>query len=123
MRKSVKKITTIRREVDEVERRISREEALESMKKDPKERLRVNEMLMSLLFWLDSVRSVDLGVRDCQKSVIKREIALQEFLDSIVADGQTLTLGGEVDEAFDSSEIGEKEGKVSESEVEISGAN
>ena len=89
----------------------------------PKERLRVNEMLMSLLFWLDSVRSVDLGVRDCQKSVIKREIALQEFLDSIVADGQTLTLGGEVDEAFNSSEIGEKEGKVSESEVEISSAN
>ena len=123
MRKSVKKIAAIRRGVDEVERWISREEALELMKKDPKERLRVNEMLMSLLFWLDSVRSVDLGVRDCQKSVIKREIALQEFLDSIVADGQTLTLGGEVDEAFDSSEIGEKEGKVSESEVEISGAN
>ena len=44
-------------------------------------------------------------------------------MDSIVVDGQTLTLGGEVDEAFDSSEIGEKEGKVSESEVEISGAN
>ena len=89
MRKSVKKIAAIRREVDEVERWISREEALELMKKDPKERLRVNEMLMSLLFWLDSVRSVDLGVRDCQKSVIKREIALQEFLDSIVVDGQT----------------------------------
>ena len=123
MRKSVKKIAAIRREVDEVERWISREEALELMKKDPKERLRVNEMLMSLLFWLDSVRSVDLGVRDCQKSEIKRAIALQEFLDSIVADGQTLTLGGEVDEASDSSKIGEKEGKVSESKVEISGAN
>ena len=65
MRKSVKKITTIRREVDEVERRISREDALESMKKDSKERLRVNEMLMSLLFRLDSVRGIDLGVRGC----------------------------------------------------------
>ena len=93
------------------------------MKKDPKERLRVNEMLMSLLFRLDSVRGIDLGVRDCRKSVIKRAIALQEFLDSIVVDGQTLTLGGEVDEAFDSFEIREKEGKVSEFEVEISGAN
>ena len=123
MRKSVKKITTIKREVDEVERQISREEALESMKKDPKERLRVNEMLMSLLFRLDLVRGIDLGVRDCRKSVIKRAIALQEFLDSIVTDGQTLTLGGEVDEASDSSEIGEKEGKVSEFEVEILGAN
>ena len=48
---------------------------------------------------------------------------LQEFLDSIVADGQTITLGGEVDETSDSSEIGEKEGKVSEFEVEILGAN
>ena len=123
MRKSVKKIATIRREVNEVERRISREEALELMKKDPKERLRVNEMLMSLLFRLDSVRGIDSGVRDCQKSVIKRAIALQEFLDSIIADGQTITLGGEVNEASDSSEIEEKEGKVSESEVEISGAN
>ena len=76
MRKSVKKIATIRREVDEVERRISREEALELMKKDPKERLRVNELLMSLLFRLDSVRGIDSGVRVCQKSVIKRAIAL-----------------------------------------------
>ncbi|KAK7824827.1 bag family molecular chaperone regulator 5, partial [Quercus suber] len=121
VRKSVKKIAAIRREVDEAERRISREEALESMKNDPKERLRVNETLMSLLFRLDSVRGVDSGVRDCRKSVIKRAIALQEFLDSIVADEQTL--GDDVDEASDSSEIGGKQGKVSESEVEISGAN
>ena len=119
----MKKIAAIRREVDEVERQILREKALESMKKDPKKRLRLNETLMSLLFKLDSVRGVGSGVRNCRKSVIKRAIALQEFLDSIVADGQTLTLGGEVDEASDSSEIGEKEGKVSEFEVEISSAN
>ena len=80
-------------------------------------------MLMRLLFRLDSVKGVDSGVRDCRKSVIKRAIALQEFLDSIVVDGQTLTLGGEVDEVSDSSEIGEMEGKVSEFEVEIFGAN
>ncbi|XP_030970865.1 uncharacterized protein LOC115991297 [Quercus lobata] len=119
----MKKITAIRREVDKVERWISREEALESMKQDPKERLRVNKTLMSLLYKLDLVRGINSGVRDCRKSVIKRAIALQEFLDTIVADGQTLTLGGEVDEASDSSEIREKEGKVSESKVEISGAN
>nr|POE67705.1 bag family molecular chaperone regulator 5, mitochondrial [Quercus suber] len=82
------------------------------MKKNPKERLRVNETLMSLLFRLDSVRGVDSGLGIA--SVIKRAIALQEFLDSIVADGQTLTLGGEVDEVSDSFEIGE----ISESEVE-----
>uniref|UniRef100_A0A7N2R9A2 BAG domain-containing protein n=1 Tax=Quercus lobata TaxID=97700 RepID=A0A7N2R9A2_QUELO len=91
------------------------------MKKDPKERLGVNKTLMSLLFRLDSCE--DLGVRDCRKIVIKRAIALQEFLDSIVANGQTLTLGGEVDEAFDSSEIGEKECTIFESKVEISSTN
>ncbi|KAK7823639.1 bag family molecular chaperone regulator 5 [Quercus suber] len=80
------------------------------MKKDPKERLRVNETLMSLLFRLDSVRGVDSGLGIA--SVIKRAIALQEYLDSIVANGQPLTLGGEVDEASDSSEIEEKEGEV-----------
>ena len=83
----------------------------------------MNETLMSLLFKLDLVRGFDSGVRDCPKSVIKRAIVLQEFLDSIVAYGQTITLGGEVDEKSDSSEIGEKEGKVSEFEVEILGAN
>nr|POE52857.1 bag family molecular chaperone regulator 5, mitochondrial [Quercus suber] len=80
------------------------------MKKDPKERLRVNETLMSLLFRLDSVRGVDSGLGIA--SVIKRAIALQEYLDSIVANGQPLTLGGEVDEASDSSEIEEKEGEA-----------
>ena len=116
----MKKIAATKREVDEVGKRISKKENLESIRSDPKERLRVNETLMSLLFRLDSVRGIDSGVRDCRKSVIKRAIALQEFLDSIVADGQTL---GDVDEATDSSEIGEKQGKVSEPEVEISGAN
>ncbi|KAK2636850.1 hypothetical protein Ddye_031642 [Dipteronia dyeriana] len=84
VRKSVKKIAEIRAEVEEIERRISEKETIELIGRDSKVRLGVNEKLMSLLFKLDSVRGVDSGVRDCRKAVIKKTIALQEILDSIV---------------------------------------
>lgn len=85
VRKSFKKIAEIRSEVEEIEKRISKEETIGSIGRDSKERLRINEMLMSLLFRLDSVRGVDSGVRDCRKTVIKKVIALQEFLDAVVS--------------------------------------
>ena len=121
----MKKIAAIKREVDEVEKRISKKENLESIRSDPKERLRVNETLMSLLFRLDSVRGVDSGVRDCRKSVIKKTIALQELLDAIVAGEETI--GAVDEEASDSDSEAdntdhqtlENRGKVSVSEVEV----
>ncbi|KAL5760253.1 hypothetical protein ACOSP7_018765 [Xanthoceras sorbifolium] len=84
VRKCVKKIAEIRAEVEEIEMRMSEKETVELIQRDSKERLRVNETLMSLLFKLDSVRGVDSGVRDCRKAVIKRTIALQEILDSVM---------------------------------------
>lgn len=88
VRKSVKKIAAIREEVDAVERKISRRETVESIRRDAKERLRMNETLMNLLLRLDSVRGVDSGVRDFRKAVIKKAIALQERIDAIVAGNQ-----------------------------------
>ncbi|KAF5726647.1 hypothetical protein HS088_TW22G00328 [Tripterygium wilfordii] len=72
------------------------------MKKDSKERLKVNETLMSLLFRLDSIRGVDSGVRDCRKSVIKKAIALQEMVDSIVVSGNHFESG--IDAVVDSDD-------------------
>ncbi|KAF8018392.1 hypothetical protein BT93_H3319 [Corymbia citriodora subsp. variegata] len=89
VRRSVRRIAAVRREVDEVERRISTPEAAELMRRDEKERLKVSETLMSLLFRLDSVRGVDAGVRECRKAVIRRTIALQERVDAIVAGGSS----------------------------------
>lgn len=82
VRKSVKKIQEIRGEVEEIEKRISTGEAIDLIARDSRERLKFNEMLMSLLFRLDSIRGVDSGVRDYRKAVIKKAIALQEFLDA-----------------------------------------
>ncbi|KAJ6703198.1 BAG DOMAIN CONTAINING PROTEIN EXPRESSED [Salix viminalis] len=66
-------------------RRILMKETVDVVRRDQKEKLKINEMLMSLLFKLDSVRGVDFGVRDCRKAVIKKAIALQETVDSIDA--------------------------------------
>ncbi|KAK3035843.1 hypothetical protein RJ639_032980 [Escallonia herrerae] len=83
VRKSVKKIVSIKNDVDSIEVRVSKPETVALIQKDPKERVRVNETLMGLLFKLDSVRGVDSGVRDFRKGVIKKAIALQERVDDI----------------------------------------
>uniref|UniRef100_A0A6M2F154 BAG domain-containing protein n=1 Tax=Populus davidiana TaxID=266767 RepID=A0A6M2F154_9ROSI len=85
VRKSMKKILATKRQVDEIEKRILMKETVELMRRDQKEKLKINEMLMSLLLKLDSVRGVDSGVRDSRKAVIKKAIALQETVDSIAA--------------------------------------
>ncbi|OMO57118.1 IQ motif, EF-hand binding site [Corchorus capsularis] len=98
VRKSMKKIKAIREEVNDIERRVSNKETVDLLRNDSKERLKVNEMLMSLLFKLDSVRGVDSGVRDCRKSVIKKAIALQELVDAIVSGQQSLDSNNDNDE-------------------------
>ncbi|KAL3511475.1 hypothetical protein ACH5RR_030876 [Cinchona calisaya] len=97
VRKSMKKIMAIKKEVDEIEARVSRREEVELIKEEEKERLKVNEMLMALLFKLDSIPGVDSGVRDCRRTVIKKAIALQEKLDSIsssAAEDQVVEIEG-----------------------------
>ncbi|WRX15085.1 IQ motif [Theobroma cacao] len=90
VRENIKKIKAIREEVNDIERRVSMKETVDLIRNDSKERLKINEMLMSLLFKLDSVRGVDSGVRGCRKSVIKKAIALQELVDAIVSADQSL---------------------------------
>ncbi|KAK9934322.1 hypothetical protein M0R45_021471 [Rubus argutus] len=82
VRKNVNKIAAIKREVDEMEMRISRKEMAELVRSDAKERLKVNETLMNLLLRLDSVKGVDPGVRESRRAVIKKAIALQERVDA-----------------------------------------
>lgn len=105
VRKNMKKIAAIKGEVDEMERRISKEETVEMIQRDEKERLRVNEMLMSLLLKLDAVKGVDSGVRDCRKFVVKKVIALQERVEAIVGRDKPLVgvNGGPIDEIVDST--------------------
>ncbi|KAI9125884.1 hypothetical protein K1719_003302 [Acacia pycnantha] len=85
VRKSLKKIASISNEVNHIERRILDHETIDLIRRDTRERLRISETLMNLLLRLDSVNSVDFGVKGCRKSVIKKAIALQEKLDFIAS--------------------------------------
>ncbi|CAH9112814.1 unnamed protein product [Cuscuta europaea] len=84
VRRSMNRIISAQREVDEIERKVSQRETVELLRTNERERIRVNENLMSLLFKLDSVRGIYSGIRDCRKSVTRKAIALQERIDSIV---------------------------------------
>lgn len=79
VRKNLRAVRRIEAEVDAVEREVAR--AGDRLRRDARERLRVSETLMSLLFRLDSVR----GVRYYRRRVIRRAIALQEAVDAIAA--------------------------------------
>lgn len=85
VRKCLKKVEDVRVQVDEIEEKISRSEVVELLRTDGREKLRMNEALMSLLLKLDSICGVDFGVRGCRKAVIRKVIALQERIDAIVA--------------------------------------
>lgn len=98
VRKNMKKILGIKKEVDAIEMRISDKKTADLIRSDAKERLKVNEMLMALLFRLDSIRGVDLGVRDCRRRAIKKAIMLQDAIASIDADGETLPAPEEKEE-------------------------
>ncbi|XP_064966690.1 uncharacterized protein LOC103988976 [Musa acuminata AAA Group] len=84
VRKNVRVVSRLAAELGEIEQMVR--SGLERLLAEPKERLRVSEMLMALLFRLDSVR----GVREYRKRVIRRVISLQEFLDSVFGQTQTL---------------------------------
>ncbi|XP_026378757.1 BAG family molecular chaperone regulator 6-like [Papaver somniferum] len=85
VRKSTKKILVIKREVDEIQRKLSENEMIGLICSNTKERLKMNEVLMRLLLRLDSIRGVDSGVRDARKSVIRKAIMLQDRVDKIAA--------------------------------------
>ncbi|XP_073222777.1 uncharacterized protein [Cicer arietinum] len=77
-------------ELEEIEINVNGEETLKLLKKDQKERLRIGETIMNLLLKLDCVRVFQCyALREFRKSLIKRVIFLQEFVDQIQMVGPT----------------------------------
>ncbi|XP_004517138.1 BAG family molecular chaperone regulator 5, mitochondrial-like, partial [Cicer arietinum] len=90
VRKSVKKMLKMKVELEEIEINVNGEETLKLLKKDQKERLRIGETIMNLLLKLDCVRVFQCyALREFRKSLIKRVIFLQEFVDQIQMVGPT----------------------------------
>ncbi|XP_058741019.1 BAG family molecular chaperone regulator 5, mitochondrial-like [Vicia villosa] len=84
VRKSMKKMLKMKVELEEIEKKVNSEETVKMMKKEQKERIRIGETIMNLLLKLDSVRVFNCGaLREFRKSLIKKAIFLQEYVDQI----------------------------------------
>ncbi|XP_078436448.1 uncharacterized protein LOC144707197 [Wolffia australiana] len=97
-RRSVKIVQRLEAELEAIEESASRGEI-------QKERIRVSEALMALLFELDSVR----GARDYRRRVIRRAIALQEAMEGIPERSEDVggdRAGSTEGEAIESGEAG-----------------
>ena len=90
VRKSLNKMLKMKVELEEIEKKVNDGDTVKMMKKEQKERIRIAETIMNLLLRLDSVRVFHCSaLRDLRKSVIKRAIVLQEFVDQIQLVGPT----------------------------------
>ncbi|XAR65725.1 hypothetical protein NMG60_11009926 [Bertholletia excelsa] len=83
VRTLVKKISAVNSEANRLERLIQRQETVDALRSDDRERIRVNEELMALLLRLDSVPGFDPTVRELRRHVSRRIVGLQEIVDAV----------------------------------------
>lgn len=83
VRKLVIEISAVNSEAGRYEELIRRQETVDAVRSDDRERLMVSEGLMSLLLRLDGVRGIDPAVRELRRSVSRRIVALQEVVDAV----------------------------------------
>ncbi|EEF34548.1 conserved hypothetical protein [Ricinus communis] len=82
-----KKILSANSEADQLQCLIQRQETVDTIRYDGREKLRLNEALMRLLLRLDSVPGVDPTVREARRKVSRRIVGLQEIVDGICNEG------------------------------------
>ncbi|KAF3451811.1 hypothetical protein FNV43_RR07907 [Rhamnella rubrinervis] len=78
-----RKISRVNSEADQLQRLIQRQDTVDAVRSDDREKLRMNESLMGLLLRLDSVPGVDPTVREARRKVSRRIVGLQEILDAV----------------------------------------
>ncbi|KAL5082697.1 hypothetical protein RYX36_011118 [Vicia faba] len=84
VRKCMKKMLKMKVELEDIEQKVNSEETARMMKKEQKERIKICETIMNLLLGLDSVSVFHCSaLRELRKSLIKRAIFLQEYVDQI----------------------------------------
>ncbi|XP_010493667.1 PREDICTED: BAG family molecular chaperone regulator 5, mitochondrial [Camelina sativa] len=83
IRNLYKTISSVNREANRVQSMIQRQDTVDAIRTDEKERLRMNEILMSLLLRLDSVPGLDPSIREARRKVSRKIVGMQEILDSI----------------------------------------
>ncbi|KAM7271994.1 hypothetical protein ACFE04_031208 [Oxalis oulophora] len=84
IRKLYKQISAANRDATQLQNLIQQQDTVDTIRSQEREKLRINEALMSLLLKLDSVPGYDPAVREARRKVSRRIVGLQEILDGIV---------------------------------------
>ncbi|KAL7603188.1 BAG family molecular chaperone regulator 5, mitochondrial [Lactuca sativa] len=83
IRNLINKVRAVDSQADKLQRLIQMQDTVDAVRSNNRERIKINEALMKLLFTLDSVPGIDPTVREFRRSVSRRIVGLQEILDSI----------------------------------------
>lgn len=76
-------ISSVNSDANELERLIQRQETVDAVRREEREKVRMNEALMALLLRLDSVPGWDPAIREARRKLSRRIVGLQEILDAI----------------------------------------
>ncbi|KAK9084721.1 hypothetical protein Sjap_025132 [Stephania japonica] len=91
----VRTITAVDAEAGRLEALIQRQETVDLVRRDERERVRMSEALMGLLLRLDAVPGADPTVREMRRGVSRRIVGIQDVLDGVVAVPEnSRTIGG-----------------------------
>ncbi|KAI0511919.1 hypothetical protein KFK09_012553 [Dendrobium nobile] len=83
VRNQIDRIRSAAGEADRLERLIRRQDTVDAIRRDPRERLRISEELMAALLRLDGVPGFYAPVREIRRAVSRRIVGLQELLDAV----------------------------------------
>lgn len=93
VRRHVAAVRAADAEATRLERLLRRQETVDAVRGDERERARFSEALMAVLLRLDAVPGRYLAVRDARRAVSRRVVGLQEVFDAIVAAPEAQTCG------------------------------
>ncbi|XP_062221003.1 BAG family molecular chaperone regulator 5, mitochondrial-like [Phragmites australis] len=80
-------------EATRLERLLRRQETVDAVRGDERERARFSEALMAALLRLDAVPGYYPAVRDTRRAVSRRVVGLQEVFDAVIAAPEAPTCG------------------------------
>jgi hypothetical protein len=85
VRRHVAAVRAADAEATRLERLLRRQETVDAVRGDERERARFSEALMAVLLRLDAVPGHYTAVRDARRAVSRRVVGLQEVFDAVVA--------------------------------------
>ncbi|KAJ1280746.1 hypothetical protein BS78_04G256800 [Paspalum vaginatum] len=93
VRRHVATVRAADAEATRLERLLRRQETVDAVRGDERERAQFSEALMAVLLRLDAVPGHYSAVRDARRAVSRRVVGLQEVFDAVVAAPEAQTCG------------------------------